>query len=217
MANILETVSMAINLGGFLCEYANPYRWVPEIQEPVVALSLEDVDSEKNQVILRAEVVSPVALGGEKCYESALKLVVLLQDIGGKCSIRGCEFDPKTELFSMAVLVAFYGDPMDESWVAETGCQVVWGGDLVGKPLSFSAWRESREETALAASVWQFRMEEILDSEFSEAEAYDPFTIQVSAGGFLEQYTGCTLTSQQRIFEDGRVRQIRQGTATGKE
>lgn len=214
----MDSVKTVINAAGFHAGLANPGQWIPEIQEPVVAISLEQVNSEKYQVTVRAEVVSPVVLGGQKCEESVLRVVSALQGMGARCEVTSLKFDAKTELFSMAVLATYHGDILDEKWASEKACVVNWGGTVIGDPVSFTAWRESNDpQTPLATVKWHFRMEEILDGKWPEVNAADPFTIRVTAGNVSEGYTGCVVTSQQRVLANGHLRQIREGTATGKE
>lgn len=219
MATILEAVDRALNLEGFHTGLANPGQWIPEIEEPVVAICLEQVDSDAYEVTVRAEVVSPVALGGQRCEEDVLRVVHTLQNVGARCRVTSLRFDAKTELFSMAVLATFYGDILDERWVAGTACNVVWGGKWVGEPVSFTAWRETSDPDteALAETKWHFRMEEVLDGKYEEAAATAGFTISVTAGNIQESYTGCTVTSQQRVLRGGYLRQIREGIAQKKE
>ncbi len=219
MATILETVDRVLNLAGFYTGLANPGQWIPEIEEPVVAICLEQVNSEAYEVTVRAEVVSPVALGGQRCEEDVLRVVQALQDMGAKCRVTPLKFDAKTELFSMAVLATFYGDILDEKWVAGRACTVVWGGKWVGEAVSFTAWRETveTEDGGLESMKWHFRMEEILDGTFDETTESESFTISVTAGNITEKYTGCTVTSQERIFRGGYLRQIREGIAQAKE
>lgn len=214
----METVNAAISIAGFRSGLANPGRWIPEIQEPVVAISLEQVDSQAHEVTVRAEVVSPVVLGGQKCEESVLRVVSALQGMGANCEVTSLKFDAKTELFSMAVLATYHGDVLDEDWDHEKTCMVNWGGLDIGEPVSFTAWRETTaSETSLSLAKWHFRMEEVLDGKWPEVSAADPFTIRVTAGKLTESYTGCVVTSQQRVLSKGHMRQIREGTAAGKE
>ena len=214
----MDTVNLAINMAGFKAGFANPGQWIPEIKEPVVAISLEQVDSENYQVTIRAEVVSPVVLGGQQCEVDILRVVSAMEDMGGRCRITSLEFDAKTELFSMAVLATFYGDVLDEHWSAGKACTVVWGGQYIGEPISFTAWRETNDaQSPLSATPWRFRMEEVVDGKWPEVDVSSAFTIKVTAGNTTDTYTGCTVTSQQRILSGGHLRQIREGTATAKE
>lgn len=213
----MDTVKSAISLAGFRTGMANPGQWIPEIQEPVVAISLEQVDSTKYEVTVRSEVVSPVALGGQRCEEEILKVVSVLQGMGARCEVTSLKFDAKTELFSMAVLGTFHGDILDSAWDFEKACVVNWGGRYIGDPVAFTAWRETTDPaTPLSLTLWHFRMEETLTGKWPEVDVSDPFTITVSAGNVTDTYTGCTVTSQQRFLQEGHLRQIREGTATAK-
>lgn len=214
----MDSVKGILGLAGFRTGLANPGRWIPEITEPVVAISLEQVDSEKYEVTVRSEVVSPVALGGQRCEEEILKVLSILQGKGGRCQVTALEFDAKTELFSMAVLATFHGDVLDEDWGFEKACFVNWGGSYIGDPVAFTAWRETTDpETPLSLTKWHFRLEETLTGKWPEVNVSDPFTLTVSAGNITDTYTGCTVTSQQRFLQEGHLRQIREGTAAGKE
>ena len=219
MATIIEAVGTALNMAGFQTGLANPGQWIPEIQEPVVALCLEQVDSDAYEVTVRAEVVSPVVLGGQRCEEDVLRVVQALQNVGARCRVTALRFDAKTELFSMAVLATFYGDILDEEWVVGRACTVVWGGKWVGEPVSFTAWRETSDPDteAMTAKKWHFRMEEILDGKHEEATETSGFTVSVTAGNITESYTDCVVTSQQRILRGGYLRQIREGIAKEKQ
>lgn len=219
MATILETVDRTLNVAGFYTGLANPGQWIPEIEEPVVAISLEQVDSDAYEVTIRAEVVSPVALGGQHCEEAVLRVVNTLQYVGARCRVTKLEFDAKTELFSMAVLATFYGDILDDKWVAGKACSVIWGERWVGKAVSFTAWRETPNPDIqpLVAEQWHFRMEEILDGKSYETTATASFNIAVTVGNITETYTDCKVTSQQRVLRGGHLRQIREGIAQGKQ
>lgn len=214
----MDSVKGIIAMAGYRTGLANPGKWIPEITEPVVAISLEGVDSETYEVTVRSEVVSPVMLGGKRCEEEVLKVLSILQNRGARCEVTALKFDAKTELFSMAVLSTFHGDILDDDWDFEKSCTVDWGGITIGTPVAFNAWRETNDpETPLSLTKWHFRMEETLTGKWPEVNMSDPFTITVTAGNITDTYTGCTVTRQQRYLQEGHLRQIREGTATGKE
>lgn len=214
----MDSVKGIIAMAGYRTGLANPGKWIPEITEPVIAISLESVDSESYEVTVRSEVVSPVALGGKRCEEEILKVLSLLQNRGARCEVTALRFDAKTELFSMAVLATFHGDILDEDWEFEKACTVNWGGINIGDPVAFTAWRETNDpNTPLSLTKWHFRMEETLTGKWPEVNMSDPFTIQVTAGNITDTYTGCTVTRQQRYLQEGHLRQIREGTATARE
>lgn len=213
----MENVNAVVNMAGFRAGFANPGQWIPEITEPVVAISLEQVDSANYQVTVRAEVVSPVALGGQRCEADVLRVVKALENMGGICRVTALKFDAKTELFSMAVLATFHGDVLDENWTAGKRCTINWGGVYVGEPVSFAAWRETNDSQApLSTQLWHFKMEEIVDGAWPEVEVSDHFTIHVTAGNITDTYTDCVVTGQERILSGGYLRQIREGTAASR-
>ena len=215
----MESVKAIIGMAGYRTGFANPGKWIPEITEPVVAISLEQVDSERHEVTVRNEVVSPVTLGGKRCEEEILKVLNVLQDRGARCEVTALRFDAKTELFSMAVLATFHGNILDENWEFKKACAVNWGGINIGDPVTFTAWRETTEPntTPLSLTKWHFRMEETLSGKWPEVNVSDPFKIKVTAGNITDTYTECTVTRQQRYLQEGHLRQIREGVATGKE
>ena len=214
MATIVETIRVALAGAGFATSAASPGRVMPEITGPVAAVSLERVDTGLAELTVRAAVVSPVALGAQACEDSAMTVSRILRNMGGDCIQEACRFDAKTELFSVGVLAKFHGDVLAKNWMAGYGCSVKLGSVYVGHALSFTAWREPGEDDV---PVWKFRLEEILDGQWTEAIPAEPFTAVVMAGSVMDTYVGCKVTSCQRILKDGYMRQIREGTMEYKQ
>lgn len=187
---------------------------MPEITGPVAAVSLEKIDTGLAELTVRAEVVSPVALGAQACEDSAMVVSRILRNMGGDCVQEACRFDAKTELFSVGVLAKFHGDVLAKNWTAGHGCSVQLGEMVVGHALSFTAWKEPGEENV---PVWRFRLEEILDGHWTEAVPSEPFTAVVMAGSMVDTYVGCKVLTYQRIMKDGYMRQIREGTMEYKQ
>ena len=214
MADIMQTVTRVLSGAGYRTGDANPGRVVSEISEPVIAVNLEQLDTEQLTMVLRATVVSPVALGARACEEEAVKVCRILQEIGAQCVVKPCQLNAKTEVFCVPVMLTFQGKVWDTDWQAEDACTVKFGSVNLHTIVSFSAWRETSDtETALQAAIWKFRVEERMDGIQSEIEPAEPFTMTVSFEKRQEVYGTCALTAQKRVIADGHLIQIREGTA----
>lgn len=216
MANVIDTVAAALSAAGYRTGAASPGGWMPEIQSPVAAVSLDGVDAQTDSLTVRATVVSPVANGAREAENQALQVCRVLRGIGGECQLEPCEWDEKTELFSVGVRAKFYGNVLGGTWSNAKACAVTMGGIPVSRPVSFSAWRNRGELMDIAEASWQFQLEEILTDTATEVVPVEPFSVVVGAGGRTETYTDCYITQQRRILEQGRLVQIREGTAKTK-
>lgn len=217
MASIIDSVTSALTGAGFKTGPANPGRWISAVTEPVAALSIEKVDTKTSTVTVRATVVSPVELGGEACEMAGLTVSGILKGLGGTCIQKACQYDAKTELFSVPVLAEFQGEVLSGSWNTSEGCQVKLGSGWLDHPVAFTAWRETDTTvTDYTAAEWNFRVEEILEDGAVEVTPGTGFATQVILGNRTDKYTDCTITSQKRTFSGVELRQVWEGTAKAK-
>ncbi len=214
MASIVQNVSFVLSAAGYRVGDASPGSIMPEIEEPVVAVSLEQLDGVKNTVTVRATVVSPMHLGARRCEDEALKVCRVLQEAGAQCKMEPYKLDVKTELFLLPVMAVFYGNVLDSGWQVGGECSVSFGSVPLQKILSFTAWREtSWEGGVLTDMAWRFRVEERLDGIQTDAEPVQPMVMTVSFEDGEEIYGSCNLTLQKRVLVDGCLHQVWEGVA----
>ncbi len=218
MAGLIQNVKLLLSGAGYRVGDASPGRSVPEITEPVIALSLEQLDTKKRMAIARVTIVSPLALGAVACQNEALKVCRLLREAGAACSLEPYKLDTKTEVFMLPVLATFYGDVLSSSWQVGEGSSIQFDTEILDRIVSFTAWRQTEETTdRIRNMLWQFRVEEQLDSIRQTAYPTEPFAMTVTHGDSEECYTGCLLTLHKQVLTDGGMVQIWEGTAQSKQ
>lgn len=86
---------------------------------------------------------------------------------------------------------------------------------ILSDVISFTSWREvSLAEPTLSDSKWHFRMEERYDPGVTELVSFsDPFELSVTRSGLVEQFHGCTWTSQKRQMGMAAMLHIREAVA----
>lgn len=214
MASIMQMVTQVLSGAGYRTGDANPGRVVSEISEPVIAVNLEQLDTDKLTMTIQVTVVSPVSLGARACENEAVNVCRILQDVGAQCVLKPCQLNAKTEVFSVPVLVNFRGNVWDPDWQASDVCRVKFGSVNLNTIVSFSAWRETSDTAdVIQTAVWKFRVEERLEGIRSTPEPTEPFTMTVNFLKKQEVYEGCALTFQKRVIGDGQLIQVREGTA----
>lgn len=214
MADIIQTITYVLSAAGYRTGDASPGRVMPEISEPVVAVNLEHLDTEKLSMTIRVTVVSPLALGARACENVAVNVCRILQELGAQCKLEPCQLNAKTEHFCVPVMASFQGSILDTGWKAGDACLVKFGSVNLQKVVSFYAWREKNPEiNSLEQAQWQFHVEERMEAIKPETMPSEPFTLTVQWENGQEVFGECILTLQKRVIQDGYLFQIREGTA----
>ena len=218
MADIMISVAATLRAAGYRTGEASPGSVIPEITGPVVAVSLEKVDTKALTLVVRATVVSPYSLGARTCETNALKVCKLLGNMGGACQLQPCQFNAKSEMFSVAVLVTFHGNVLDEQWMPGDLCQVRFGsGYYLNRIASVTAWQEAAANQELEAASWHIRVEERMDGIIQEQVPVNVANVTVFYQNSREIYNECRLIGRKRVFQDGTLLQVWDITARSRE
>lgn len=218
--SIVKRVIQLLNEGGIPADQAQPAGRMVNILVPVAAVSIQQIDQDKQEATVRVEIVAMADKGGAHCEDIAMKAFDLLRGAGGACRLERCTFQSKLGLFSMPLLVTFFGDAYRKDWKPlETPTHtflVALGDSTLGHATQFSAEQAvSDEETEeLADMSWRFTVEEWIPA--GEQAPDDPvglFEMTVTTDGTREHFEGCSMTSFQRQVEVTGARQIRKGIA----
>lgn len=217
MADVIASVIAVLRSAGYRAGEANPGAIMPEITEPVLTVNLERLDAKKMSLEVRVTVVSPLKLGARACENHGLTVCRLMADLGGETQLQPSKFNPKTEMFSAAVLVTFRGSVLQDDWVAGSSVQVRFGaGYYLENVVSFTAWQETKSEQVLGECVWYIRIEEQLSGIRQENIPTSVGKITIMYENNREEYNDCKLTGRKRIFQDGALRQIWEATAQNR-
>jgi hypothetical protein len=217
MADIVSSVTSVLRTAGYRTGNANPGGILPEITEPVLTVNLERANLVAHTVVVRVTVVSPLALGAQACESHGLSVCRLLTDVCGKCELQPSKFNPKTEMFSAAVLATFQGNVLDNNWMLGELCQVRFGtGYYLNRVLSVTSWQEPEQGKTLGESSWKIRVEEELDAIQTEEMPTGIIKITVIYQDGQEVYNECKLTSRKRVIRDGTLVQTWEATALNR-
>ena len=217
MADIISSVSAVLRTAGYRTGDANPGGVMTEITEPVLAVNLERANMDAKTVVVRVTVVAPLAMGARSCETHGLSVCRLLADLGGKCEMQPSKFNPKTEVFSCAVLVSFQGNIADKNWMIGDTLEVRFGsGYYLDRVTSFVSWQEKEGAKTLGESSWHIRVEENLDAIREEEVPTGTTKITVMYEDGEEVYNNCILTSRKRTIRNGSLLQIWEATASSR-
>jgi hypothetical protein len=209
MADVVTNIAAVLRSAGYRTGDANPGAVMPEIKEPVLAVNLERVDAKNLYLVIRVTIVSPLALGARACEEHGLTVCRMLTELGGYCELQPSGFNPKTEMFSAAVLATFYGHVLEEDWWSRGIFQVKFGsGYYMSEVVSFTAWQEAEADQTLGECLWHIRVEEKLEAIRQEDVPVSLNKVTVMYENGQEYYNECRLTGRKRIFKDGALHQI---------
>lgn len=101
---INETIH-ALQQAGIPTRRGLPAGKIPYIDGAVAAVCIEKMEAAL--VTLAVHIFSPAALGGAACEDAALQASRAMVPLGGIYQIQAAEFDEKSSLFRMKVLVTF--------------------------------------------------------------------------------------------------------------
>ena len=194
---------------GIRAEAAFPAEHITRITEPVAAVSLADMDQEKETVTILVEILAPKEGGGYACQQKALAVCTILAEAGAVCRQGGCTFLSKSSLFRVQIKAEF----------CETlPYTVITGSMTLQHVCGFSAEQERSSATvSLEDTPWEFTVEEFFPwGVWNTLEAEEPFQMDIRCMGNIERFEECIWTSRQRIAERFGIRQIRKGKAEGR-
>ena len=217
MADIISGISAVLRTAGYRTGDANPGGVMPEITEPVLAVNLERANMDSKTVVIRVTVVAPLATGARACENHGLAVSRLLADVGGKCEMQPSKFNPKTEVFSCAVLASFQGNVVSKDWMIGDTLEVRFGsGYYLDRVTSFVSWQEKEGSKALMDSSWHIRVEENLDAIRVEQVPTGITKITVIYEDGEEVYNECNLISRKRTLRNGSLLQVWEATASSR-
>lgn len=101
---IHETIH-ALQQAGIPAQRGLPAGKIPCITAPVAAVCIEKI--EPSIVTLAVRIYAPAESGGAACEDAALQAAQALGQMDAGYQIQNAEFDSKSGLFGMTVLVTF--------------------------------------------------------------------------------------------------------------
>lgn len=214
----LAQVVDLLNAGGIRAETAFPAERITRITGPVAAVSLAEVDQEKNTVTVLVEILVPKESGGYVCQQKALAAYSILADAGAVCSQGGCEFLNKGNVFRVSVRAVFRSLARSSNLESIPEYTIITGPLTLQYACGFSAEQAlDSTVTSLLDAPWEFTVEEFFPWGVQDTlEADEPFMLDLRCMGNIDRFEECKWTHRQRIAEELGIRQIRKGKAKGR-
>lgn len=215
---IVDQVVQLLKNGGVRTEAAYPYGVIDRVTEPVAAVSLEAVDTASRISKVLVEILAPRSSGGYACQKKALEVCALLEAGGGVCTQGKCSFVRHSDLFRVPVQAVFQGIARADGLENLPQPVLIAGGMTLNRLEEFSAQQTvSGSDESIYTAPWTFRVEEFFPwGVWNTLEPDEPFTMDLRYGGNIERFERCVWTHRERIKENGGIRQIRKGKATGR-
>lgn len=205
----VEEVVQLLSDGGIRAAAAFPAERITRITEPVAAVSLAQMDQEKQTATVLVEILGPQESGGHVCQQKALTACAILADAGAVCKQGICDFLSKSNVFCVKVEAVFS---------AVEPFTIVTGTLTLSYACGFSSEQKvDSTYTSLQDAPWEFSIEEFFPwgIQITVGPA-EPFQVDVRCAGNVERYEQCTWTERKRISEKTGIRQIRKGKAKGR-
>lgn len=121
MSKSIITIAIeALSAGGLRAFEAYPGTTAPVLTGAAVAVSLNWVDNAEKTVKVRLDVMVPASMGGNGCRTAAMKALGVLERLGAKATLEGCEYSRKSCLMTMAVIAVFRGAEKESGFTEYT-------------------------------------------------------------------------------------------------
>lgn len=213
---VVNAVLAGLTKAGVRAGTAWPGQAAPHLTEPAVAVSLFQVNQQERVTEVLVRVLCPAAMGGGACEEEGLRITEILTGLGASCVQEECEYDARSDLFTVPIYAAFTGGIWEAAWIP--------GGDLTVKlntaelfsVVGFTAEQSTEDPTVtpVKSCGWKITIEEFFYPGYAEQNTpEEPFDVTVGRTGRMETFKNCRFHNIHR--EDGPtgMRQIREGTA----
>ena len=204
---MLDEILSIMNGGGIRTRRAYPGEVMPQVEGTVAAVSLHKADMATGETQIKVLILSHSRYGAGACEDTAMAAARALKVAGYNCQVDSVEFDGRSGLFCMAILVS---NPVDKRLK-----NFKIGAVVQQHVVSFTAQRKlEEEETDLENAGWMVKLEQFFPT--GAAEDSDPNGTQFTLTNGSEIYHGCSWISHSRITEADGTRQIREGTAMSR-
>ena len=205
---VREVIQM-LDEGGIRAEEAFPAQLISRVTAPVAAVSLWEVDQEKDTVTIQVEILGPKESGGYACQSKAQEACRILAVAGAVCRQGSCSFQSKSNLFRVQILAVF---------VPQEQVTITAGQWLLSYACGFSSEQTKEDEAdSLEGMPWEITVEEFFPWGVQDTlEQEEPFVLEVHCLGNVEHYAGCRWIYRKRKAEKAGLRQVRKATAISR-
>lgn len=204
-------------------------KWT-ELDGPVAAVSLRDLDYRERTAEFEIRIVSPRILGGWQCQHIAAEAVAALEGSEITCRMEPMSYQAGTDCFEMAVIGTKYVFAAEEEIAIPDAFQVLIGEETVGYVTEFTG--EQDRQRRLIGSIeqqtpvgitpptggWRIRMVQVIPrGGLVTAEPAEPFALTVKEAGLSTVYSGCGWDVVKKQMDQSQTKLIWEGFALTRE
>lgn len=224
---LLKYVTGLLQLAGLQAGESYPGLQRSEVEQPMAAVGLRELDTVTETARFQVRVLSPRILGGWCCQVWAARAAEALTRAGMVCATEEMEYLSGSDCFCAAVTASMDVIPGPEGWVPGRRWSIRCGTLELAGVESFTAFRDQQrrlvgahwEQGAVAITPgrggWTLELVQRLWEEPSEVP--EPFELTVQERDWTHRYTGCCWSEVCCDYTGGGLRLTRRGFALGRE
>lgn len=224
---LLEHVTTILEGIGLRAGEAYPGFQKPEVDSPMAAVSLRELDTAAGVARFRIRVLSPRILGGWCCQVWAARAAQTMTDAGMMCATEEMEYVSGSDCFCMAVTAAMEVVSGPEGWIPGRRWTILCADILQEGVVSFTAeqdqqrrlvgvhWEREPVKVTPGRGGWKLELVQNVGEEPPETE--ELFALTVRQGTRNHRYTGCCWNEVRWDYTGGGMRLTRRGFALGRE
>lgn len=224
---LLESVMGILAAAGIRAGEESPSLERPEIQSPVAAVGLRELDAEEGTARFSVRVLSPRILGGWCCQIWAARAVRALTADGLTCRTGEMGYQSGSDCFCVTVEASMAVVPAGDGWEPGQRWRIFCGDGEQEGVSSFTAaqnqqrrvvgthWGSEPVGITPGGGGWKLELVQHLAGE--PAAVPEPFVLTVREGDRVHRYTGCCWNETIWEYAQGGARLTRRGFALVRE
>lgn len=224
---LLKHVTQILRSAGLRAGETYPGTRQPEVDQPMAAVGLQELDVSAGKARFRVEVLSPRILGGWCCQVWAARAAQALTGAAMVCATEQMEYLSGSDCFCTAVTASMDVVRSGEGWLPGRRWSIRCGGVEQEGVESFGAVRDQQrrlvganwayEPAAITPGRGGWTLELVQRLAGEPEEVPEPFDLEVREGNRCHRYTGCCWNELRYDYTDSGLRLTRRGFALGRE
>lgn len=226
----LNEITEVLTAAGIRAGEAYPGGKWTEIEGPVAAVSLRNLDYRERTAEFEVRIISPRILGGWQCQHIAAEAVAALEEAGTACRMEPMSYQAGTDCFEMAVIGLMVVFDAEEEIPVADAFAVLIGEEAVGYVTEFSGQQDRQrrligsieQQTPVGITPptggWNIRMVQVIPRGGPvTAEPAEPFDLTVKEAGLSTVYSGCGWNVVKKQMDQSETKLIWEGYALTRE
>ena len=224
---LLEYVTGVLLSAGLRAGEGYPGLQRPEVDQPMAAVGLRELDVPAGMARFQIRVLSPRILGGWCCQVWAARAAEALCGARMVCAAQQMEYLSGSDCFCVELEASVEVVSGPEGWVTGRRWRIFCGAVELTGVESFCAvrdrqrrlvgahWESSPVAVTPGRDGWTLELVQIQAEEPDHVS--EPFTLTVREGSRVHRYTGCCWNETRYDYRAEGLRLTRRGFALGRE